>query len=81
MCNFSAVNLVFENQLARCKNLYYKLQSPIEKQRTELSLFIAGLIKQHRLKQIRTVRSIVGTSYKIAKALLTAARGGPAKCD
>ena len=36
-------------------------------------MFIAGLIKQHKIKKIRTVRSIVGTSLQIAKALLNAA--------
>ena len=41
MCNFSSVNLVFEHQVARCKNLYFELHSPIEKKRTELAMFIA----------------------------------------
>ena len=73
MCNFSSVNLVFENQLARCKNLYYKLQSPIEKQRAELSMFVASLMKQHKIKKNRAIRSIIGTSFQIAKTLLNAA--------
>ena len=46
---------------------------PIEKKRTELSMFIARLIKQHKIKKIRAVRSVVGTTMHIAKALLTAA--------
>ena len=73
MCNFSSVNLVFENQLARCKNLYYKLQSPIEKQRAELSMFVANLIKQHKIKKSRTIRSVMNTGLQIAKILLNAA--------
>ena len=73
MCNFSSVNLVFENQLARCKNLYYKLQSPIEKQRAELSMFVANLIKQHKIKKSRTIRSMMNTGLQIAIILLNAA--------
>ena len=73
MCNFSAVNLVFEHQVARCKNLYFKLHSPIEKKRTELAMFMVELVKQHKIKKIRAARSVVGSTMHIAKALLTAA--------
>ena len=73
MCNFSSVNPGFDNQLARCKNLYYKLQSPIEKQRAELSMFVANLIKQHKIKRSRTIRSMINTGLQIAKILLNAA--------
>ena len=73
MCNFSAVNLVFEHQVARCKNLYFKLHSPIEKKRTELAMFMAELVKQHKIKKIRAARSVIGSTMHIAKALLTAA--------
>ena len=73
MCNFSAVNLVFNNQVTRCKNLFYKLQIPIMKQESELAMFTDNMIALHSVKKVRNSRSIMSTSLQIAKALMAAA--------
>ena len=40
-------------------------------------MFLEDLSKQFRMKQIRTVRSLLGASFQIAKTLLAAATKGP----
>ena len=73
ICRFSAERPGSENQLSRCKNLYYELQAPIVKQQTELSLFMENLLEQHKIRKNRKVRSVVLFGLQIAKMLVNAA--------
>ena len=73
ICRFSSERPGSDNQLSRCKNLYYELQSPIVKQQTELSLFMENLIEQHKIRKNRKVRSVILFGLQIAKMLVNAA--------
>ena len=73
ICSFSAGDPGVDNQLSRCKNLYFELQSPIIKQKAELSLFIENLVEQHKIKKTRKIRSVLYIGLQIARMLLNAA--------
>ena len=73
ICRFSSENASFDNELSRCKNLYYTLRAPIVKQRAELSLFIRNIIEQHKIRKTREVRSVILFGLQIAKMLVNAA--------
>merc|ERR1712015_342097 len=73
ICRFSSEKPGFDNQLSRCKNLYYELRSPIIKQQTKLSLFMENLLEQHKIRKNRKVRSVVLFGLQIAKMLVNAA--------
>ena len=73
ICRFSSENASFDNQLSRCKNLFYELQAPIVHKKTELSMFTENLIKQYKINKIRKVRSVILVGLQIAKLLINAA--------